>query len=1241
MSTEKELKAAIDDEETDKAMLDLDMELMTPGSGVDGIHCVGVTDVHDTSSCGSKNDGVSTMDVNDADNAGVIVEGVYDDKGSKVIIYFAWNNKVSMCPSFYFIFEFFMAKHGDDAGAKDRQQASTPLAFYFRKNIRMFNAGVAMAFLQVNDTTVYDRRNVLAFKVSGELQRLVGPVTARPGSAIYNCVQTYFLDPAYQDSYRSTRYNGSLRGSSSDRCERKEVEIFAILRQVLTAHNTYLHSFVNVMDYIRQNNLDVKEVKIELHATDHPVEGMHQGRLNLPTAPEISLLMPSNMPMNSQRTIVCNTVQSESGNDLVFFQDYHRSYSPLMYPVLLPFGTDGWTLGLRSRGTSQKHVTLPQYVRYHMMTRPMRINHMHLANKLYQQWIVDQWGIEENKRMEWFKHNQHTIRADLYRGVEDSLRSGEIENSGRSTILASSFTQGNRWYNNRFKNAMAIVRKRGKPDFFITMTMDINCPEVKACLKPGQTPYDRPDIVCRVFQLKRDKLIKAIKSEGIFGKCKATVGVIEFQKRGAPHLHLMIWLEDFDPTPENIDNIICAEFPRDPSATQRKKEFSEDDKKAQEFHDLVKDRMVHGPCGPQFNRGHYWCIQGGKCSKDYPKKLHPNTGIGDDSYPDYRRRSPEDGGNVAVKWISGTKYTLDNRWVVPYNPYLLNRFKCHINVEYCHSVKCIQYMFRYQFKGEDLITVEGISEFDEIALYTVRRYISACQGCFRFLEFPIAKMNPAVEQLPVHLPGEQPVQYPPTREGAEEALHRNAITPLIGYFLANRDTSPLCHLIQDTKYEDMPEVSVWNKERHIWSERKKGQCVGRMVSIHPNSNETFYLRLLLKHVAGAKSYADLRTTTPAGRPHHTFKDACIALNLCESDNEWIECMSEAVPMTTPNGLRTLFCNILLNCDPTEPCKILEQFGDDMSADFLYHRGSDALLSDEVRKLLSLNDMLLSMRKILRRHGKTNANFGITEPTEDNRENFNSEAEVDDGAEDYFDSNFGTLTGEQRAIFDKMTGHIDKNEGGLYNLDAFGGSGKTFLSNILLASARKQRKIAIACAMSGIAATLLRLGTTFHRRFAAPIPCNPDSCSKLKLNSNEARIIKEACLIMIDEVSMMDYKLLDMLDRFLKELMQCDKFMGGKLIILMHDFRQILPVATGGNRGSIVNAAVTTSDVWNHFTQLTLTKNMRVERMLRLNPSPQKRERLLEHARWLLSVGDGTVPSVIPNTNIIEIPDRMV
>lgn len=57
------------------------------------------------------------------------------------------------------------------------------------------------------------------------------------------------------------------------------------------------------------------------------------------------------------------------------------------------------------------------------------------------------------------------------------------------------------------------------------------------------SPTDRPDLSCRIFKLKLDHLIKEIKKGVIFDEVKAMIYTIEFQKRGLPHAHILVFLK--------------------------------------------------------------------------------------------------------------------------------------------------------------------------------------------------------------------------------------------------------------------------------------------------------------------------------------------------------------------------------------------------------------------------------------------------------------------------------------------------------------------------------------------------------------------------------------------------------------------------------------------------------------------------------------------------------------------------
>ena len=64
--------------------------------------------------------------------------------------------------------------------------------------------------------------------------------------------------------------------------------------------------------------------------------------------------------------------------------------------------------------------------------------------------------------------------------------------------------------------------------------------------------------------------------------------------------------------------------------------------------------------------------------------------------------------------------------------------------------------------------------------------------------------------------------------------------------------------------------------------------------------------------------------------------------------------------------------------------------------------------------------------------------------------------------------------------------------GVYFLEGFGGTGKMFLINLVLAKIRSDGGIALSTVSSGIPATLLAGGTTAYSRFKIPIDIKSDS-----------------------------------------------------------------------------------------------------------------------------------------------------
>ena len=329
------------------------------------------------------------------------------------------------------------------------------------------------------------------------------------------------------------------------------------------------------------------------------------------------------------------------------------------------------------------------------------------------------------------------MRADLYQGLVDSLHAGEgrADAVGKRTVLSPTFIGGPRDMRRQYMDAMALVRKYGKPDIFHTMTCNPNWDEIRQLLLPGQTTQDRPDLVTRVFRAKLEVLKNKLMKNDILGKVRAYVYVVEFQKRRLSHAHfLLIMKRKYKLTcPQQYDLLISAKLPNR--------------KKFPEFYKMVTKHIMHGPCGVL--NPFCPCTKGRtSCKNRYLRAFCESTSQGKDSYPIYRRRN--DGRKEMVRG-----HELDNRWVVPYNPYLLRTFNCHINVEACGSIKSVKYLFKYIYKGHDRASVavregdnaDSSGNVNEIKQFRDARWVTPPEAMWRIYGFDLSKNHPPVKQL--------------------------------------------------------------------------------------------------------------------------------------------------------------------------------------------------------------------------------------------------------------------------------------------------------------------------------------------------------------------------------------------------------------------------------------------------------------------------------------------------------------
>ncbi|XP_012561569.1 ATP-dependent DNA helicase pif1-like [Hydra vulgaris] len=234
---------------------------------------------------------------------------------------------------------------------------------------------------------------------------------------------------------------------------------------------------------------------------------------------------------------------------------------------------------------------------------------------------------------------------------------------------------------------------------------------------------------------------------------------------------------------------------------------------------------------------------------------------------------------------------------------------------------------------------------------------------------------------------------------------------------------------------------------------------------------------------------------------------------------------------------------------------------------------------QVPFILAEQATLLQIEKIINQSGKTLSDYNL--PVFDDFIDFNLE-NLNDNVQQSIDEanrmrpllNVNQLN-VSNAVLAALNEQpcVENQHSRLFFMDGPAGSGKTFTYNYLFAEMSSRGVKSATAAWTGIATTLFTNGSTLHGLFKLPVPILDNSTCNVTANSIQGQFLKQVCLLMLDETSMITKHALNAIDRLLKDVCNNNFPFGGKVILFCGDFRQILPVVKRGRPAEVVESCI--------------------------------------------------------------------
>ena len=402
----------------------------------------------------------------------------------------------------------------------------------------------------------------------------------------------------------------------------------------------------------------------------------------------------------------------------------------LIFPLLFPHGE-----GCKPRGDKLQH-----YLQN-------RMSSMFSLFTLYKPYLPLMYLLRRTQEL-LTDVREETLQKHIHdhKQANPDADAGEIYRSVLKHAVPNTVVGSPAYFARKRGDCLAAASKFGLPHLFLTLTADecseLRWPEFPKLEQRLQSLHqdlnwnDAPVECARIFKARTDLFLQnyIFCPGGLLGAVKHYVVRYEFQMRGSPHAHIVLWLDPADV--ERVSKLIVAIIPGgDDEAI-----ISALTEPEKTLRDIVLRKQIHS-CGSSPN----WkpCRHGRKdCKHGFPFKVNRSGTRFTGQRYEYLRLHPGD------------------KNVSPYIPSLLLLWNAHLNVQRVSDTQWSAYMLKYALKCEpaaklnlklDTMHRLGLSgTFQEAQLKLASAAIfsqpvTPCEEAWHLLKYPIVQESYEVE----------------------------------------------------------------------------------------------------------------------------------------------------------------------------------------------------------------------------------------------------------------------------------------------------------------------------------------------------------------------------------------------------------------------------------------------------------------------------------------------------------------